>query len=68
MTYISKVFSSRVNLTRIDDKEVAETIPPTNNFETQNMDQGENAQAFTRSQESSGVDLNNLEDPPRSEA
>ena len=30
----------------------------------QNIDQGENAQFFTRSQGSSGVDLNNLEDPP----
>ena len=58
------MFSPRVNLTRIDDVEVAETILPTDNFETQNMEKGENAQAFRMSQGSSGVDLNNLEDPP----
>ena len=64
MNYISKVFSPKINLTRIGDKEIAEVLPATENFKTQNMDQGENTQAFTRSQGSSGVDLNNLADAP----
>ena len=63
MNYISKVFSPRVNLTRIDEEEIADTIPPTN-FENSNMDQSELNQAFTRSQGSTGVDLNNVGDPP----
>ena len=42
MNFISKVFSPRVNLTRIDDEEVAETIPPIDKFKNLNMDQDEN--------------------------
>ena len=30
MNYISKVFSPRVNLTRVDSEEITKLIPPTN--------------------------------------
>ena len=32
MNYISNVFSPRVNLTRLGDKEIAEVLPPMENF------------------------------------
>ena len=63
MNYISKVFSTIVNLTRIDGNEIAEVIPPTN-FENPIMDQNKTTQAFTRSQETADIDLNNIGDPP----
>ena len=62
MNYISKVFSPRVNITQLDEEEVADTIPPTN-FENSTMEQGDSNQAFTRSQGSTGMDLNNIGDP-----
>ena len=63
MNYISKVFSPRVNVTRLDEEDITETIPPTN-FKNSSMEQTELNQAFTRSQGYTGVDLNNIEDPP----
>ena len=63
MNYISKVFSPRVNHTRIDSNKIAEVIPPTN-FENLIMEQNEATQAFIRSHGASDVDLNNISDPP----
>ena len=63
MNYISKVFSPRVNLTRIDSEEITEVIPPTN-FETSIMEQNEANQTFTRSQGATDVNLNKFGDPP----
>ena len=63
MNYISKVFSPRVNITRLDKEEVVDTIPLTN-FENSTMEHSEQNQAFIRSQGSTGVDLNNIGDPP----
>ena len=48
---------------RIDSDEIAEVIPPTN-FKNLIMEQNEATQAFTRSQGTSDVDLNNIGDPP----
>ena len=50
MSYISKVFRPRVNLTRIDSDEIAEVIPPTN-FENLIMKQNKVTEAFIRSQQ-----------------
>ena len=63
MYYISNVFSPRVNLSRIDSDEIAEVISPTN-FENLIMEQDKAKQAFTRSQGTSDIDLNNIGDPP----
>ena len=63
MNYISKGFSPRVNLTRIDSDKIAEIIPPTN-FENSIMEQNGTTQAFTRSQGTADIDLNNVGDPP----
>ena len=63
MNYISKVFSPRVNLTRIDSEEIAEVIPPTN-FKNLIMEQNEANHTFTRPQGTADVDLNNIDDPP----
>ena len=63
MNYISKVFSPRVNLTRLDSNEITKIILPTN-FENLIMDQNEASQAFTRLQGITDIDLNNVGDPP----
>ena len=63
MKYISIVSSPRVNLTRINSEEIAEIIPPTD-FKNLIMEQNQANQAFTRSQGSTDVDLNNNGDPP----
>ena len=63
MNYISKVFSPRVNLIRIESEEISKVIPHTN-FENLIMEQNEANQAFTRSQGTTVVDLNNVGDPP----
>ena len=47
MNYIPKVFSPRVNLTRIDDKDITDTIPPIN-FTNLNMDHGKHNQVLTK--------------------
>ena len=38
MNYISKVFCPRANLTRLNEEDIAETIPPMN-FENLSMEQ-----------------------------
>ena len=53
------MFSPRVNLTRIDEESIADIVPPME-FENLNMENNEANQAFTRSQGSTGVDLNNV--------
>ena len=63
MNYISKVFSPRVNLTRINSEEITGVIPSTN-FKISIMEQNEANQAFTRSQGTADIDLNNIGDPP----
>ena len=63
MSYISKVFSPKVNHTRINSEKIAKVIPPTN-FENSIMEQNAANQVVTRSQGPSDVDLNNIGDPP----
>ena len=62
MNYISKVFSPRVNLTRIDSNKIAEIVPPAN-FEKLIMEQNKTTQVFTRSQGTADIDLNIIHDP-----
>ena len=56
MNYISKVFSPRVNLTRLDNNEITEIVPPTN-FKNSIMEQNKTTQAFTRSQGTADIDI-----------
>ena len=66
MNIITNMLSTRINMTRIKNGEVPEVVPPMQPFETQSAEQGnENLQVFTKSQATSGVDLNNPEDHQR---
>ena len=64
MNYISKVFSPRVNLTRLDSNEITKIVPPTNHQQNLITEQNKTTQAFRRSQVTTDIDLNNIGNPP----
>ena len=64
MNYIRNILSPRVDLIRMEENTVPEIIPPTQVLDTEESEP-QNTETQNRSHSPSGMDLSNLEDPPK---